>query len=271
VPSTVILAAISVSSRAVYLGLEHIFPRLGRRVQTQQAPTMELQAKAPRPGGMRSAPGRAIAVVTLILALGACAAGAGGSPPLDAAAAARLALAQQERFAGIVPRDENLIGQAAWYEVTEVEDGWRVLIRIGWGDCPAGCINEHRWTYAVARTGSVDLVNEAGDALSDATGVRGTVTAGPTCPVETIPPDPACAPRPVAGAVLVFTDVDGTEVARATSADDGTYAVELPPGAYRVTPQPVEGLMGTPAQMEVEVGAGPPTELQVSYDTGIRG
>jgi hypothetical protein len=213
-----------------------------------------------------------MATLFLLLGLAACAAAPGGSPPIDAAAAARLALAQQARFAGIGPLDESTIGQAAWYEVAGVEDGWQVLIRIGWGDCPAGCINEHRWTYAVGGDASIELINEDGDALPDATGVRGTVTSGPHCPVETIPPDPACAARPVAGAVLVFSDADGTEVARATSAADGTYTVELAPGAYQVTPQPVEGLMGTPALMELEVEAGQPmTELQVSYDTGMRG
>lgn len=186
--------------------------------------------------------------------------------------AARLALAQQQRFAGIGPLDENLIGQAAWYQVAASGDGWEVLIRIGWGDCPAGCINEHRWTYAVARTGSVELLHEDGDLLPDATGVRGTVTAGPTCPVVTDPPDRNCAERLVSGAVLVVSDARGAEVARGTSRDDGTFALELAPGAYHLTPQPVEGLMGTPAVIDFEVGAGQPmTELQVSYDTGIRG
>jgi hypothetical protein len=216
-------------------------------------------------------PGTALIAMTLALGLAACGGGPAASGPADATAAVRLALAQQARFAGIGPLDPNLIGQAAWYEVTETDDGWQVMIRIGWGDCPAGCINEHRWTYAVGRDASVELIQEAGDVLPDATGVQGTVTAGPTCPVERDPPDPDCAARPVVGAVLVFTDPDGTEVARATSAADGTFTLELAPGCYRVTAQPVEGLMGTPAPMDVEVAAGQPmTELQVSYDTGIR-
>jgi hypothetical protein len=233
---------------------------------------MQLLGGNPRPGGMRS-PSRRVAPLLLVLALGlaACAAAPGGSPPIDAGAAVKLALAQQARFAGIGPYDGNLIGQAAWYQVADVEDGWQVVIRIGWGDCPAGCINEHRWTYAVGRDASVELIREEGDALSDGTGVRGTVTAGPTCPVEREPPDPACAERPVAGAVLVFTDTGGLEVARVTSAADGTFTVELSPGAYHVSAEPVEGLMGTPGPMDVEVEAGQPTELQVSYDTGIRG
>ena len=148
--------------------------------------------------------------IVLALFLAACTAapGASGTPP-DAAAAAQLALAQQERFRGIGPFDPNLIGQAAWYKVAPAGDGWEVQIRIGWGDCPAGCINEHLWLYGVTHDGSVHLISEDGDALPGATGVRGTVTSGPTCPVVTNPPNPSCADRPVAGAVLVFRDASG--------------------------------------------------------------
>ena len=214
----------------------------------------------------------AIIGLAVALTLVACARLPGGSAaPMTAAEAAQLALAQQARFVGISARDESLIGQAAWYEVTPANDGWQVVIRIGWGDCPAGCINEHRWTYAVGQDASVRLVREDGDSVPVGTGVRGTVTAGPTCPVVTEPPTPGCEERPVAGAVLVFTTPAGVEVARATSAADGTFSVELAPGAYRLTAEPVEGLMGTPAPMEIEVEPGVSmTELQVSYDTGIR-
>jgi hypothetical protein len=234
---------------------------------------VELQGMTARPSGMTTPTrGAATAALALLMVLAACSSRPGASGAITTAAgAAQLALAQQPRFAGIAPFDENLIGQASWYQVTAAEDGWQVLIRIGWGDCPAGCINEHRWTYAVGKNARVELVRETGDPLPDATGVRGTVSAGPTCPVERDPPDPACAPRLVAGAVLVVTDAAGTEVARATSAEDGTFSIDLGPGAYRLTAQPVEGLMGTPEPMDFEVEAGGPmTELQVSYDTGIR-
>jgi hypothetical protein len=230
-----------------------------------------------RPEDMRSpirpAPLSIVLPLAFVLALGACSASAGASgTPTTAAQAARLALAQESRFAGIGLFDEHQIGQAAWYKVAASSDGWEVLIRIGWGDCPAGCINEHRWTYAVARSGSVKLIKEQGDLLPDATGVRGRVTAGPTCPVVTDPPDPNCADRPVSGAVLVVTNPAGAEVARVTSQQDGTFVLQLAPGSYRMTPQPKEGLMGTPAPVDFEVAAGKPlTELQVSYDTGIRG
>ena len=213
-----------------------------------------------------------IAAVTFVLAVAACAIAPRGSGALTTPdEAARLVLAQQERFRGIGAYDPNLIGQAAWYKVASAGDGWEVQIRIGWGDCPAGCINEHLWVYGVTRDGSVHLISQDGEVPPDATGVRGTVTAGPTCPVVTDPPDPSCADRPVAGAVLVFRDQAGVEVERVTSAADGSFAVELAPGAYRLVAQPIEGLMGTPAPMDVGVEPGQPmTELTVSYDTGIR-
>lgn len=182
-----------------------------------------------------------------------------------------MVLDQNELFAGIGPRDPELIGQAAWYEVAALGDGWRIEVRMGWGDCPAGCINEHRWAYTVSSRGAVELADESGDPVPAGSHVIGTVTAGPTCPVVTDPPDPSCADRPVEGAVLVVATPDGVEVARTTSDGDGRFALSLAPGAYRLEPQPVEGLMGTAAPIEfsVELG-GPTTELLVSYDTGIR-
>jgi len=214
----------------------------------------------------------ALAVAIAVLVQVGCSPAGGGSPgPSIAEGAARLVLAVDQRFAGIGPRDPDLIGQSAWYEVTDTADGWRVQVYIGWGDCPAGCISHHTWIYDVARGGRVELASQEGEPLPGGSGIRGVVTAGPTCPVVTDPPDPNCAERPVAGAGLVIRDAAGVQVASITSAADGSFAVALAPGAYELLPQPVEGFMGTPAALDVRVEAGEPGEpLTVSYDTGIR-
>jgi len=102
------------------------------------------------------------------------------------------------------------------------------------------------------------------------TGIRGVATAGPVCPVVRNPPDPSCAPRPVAGATIVIRDGSGTQVAVAISGADGSYFVSLPPGDYVVDPQPVQGLLGTAAQQPATVASGTITEVQLDYDTGIR-
>ncbi len=102
--------------------------------------------------------------------------------------------------------------------------------------------------------------------------VTGSVTAGPVCPVEQNPPDPACAPRPVEGAVIVATGGDGAEVARATSDADGAYVMDIgQTGTILLTAQPVEGLMGVPEPVTVELTEpGQVVRVDLGYDTGIR-
>ena len=102
------------------------------------------------------------------------------------------------------------------------------------------------------------------------TGIRGSATAGPVCPVERNPPDPSCAPRPVTGATIVIRDGAGSQVAVAISSADGSYSVSLPPGAYVVDPQPVPGLLGAAAKADATVVAWAFTEVPLEYDTGIR-
>ncbi|HXG39870.1 MAG TPA: hypothetical protein VNJ28_02915 [Candidatus Limnocylindrales bacterium] len=80
--------------------------------------------------------------------------------PEEAIAAVK---ALEPRFASLGPPDPGLIGQAHWIAAEPVGDGYRVEVRVGWGDCPAGCIHEHRWVYAVGRDGRVELLGEAGD------------------------------------------------------------------------------------------------------------
>ena len=101
-------------------------------------------------------------------------------------------------------------------------------------------------------------------------GVRGRAVAGPVCPVETVPPDPNCAPRAVAGAVLIVRDGSGHEVARGTTDADGNYVISLPPGSYTVDPQEVEGLFTKAETATVQVPAGGFAQLDWAYDTGIR-
>lgn len=202
------------------------------------------------------------------VALTACAPSAG--QVTTEAEAVALVLDQAPQFADLTPKDPNLIGQAGWYEVTDIDGGWQVVVRIGWGDCPAGCISEHIWTYEVQTDGSVRLVSEDGDPYPATSTLSGLVTAGPTCPVVTEPPDPSCADRPVAGAVIVIEGPGGSEVARATTDAQGRFTADLAPGNYKLVPQDVEGLMGTATPQEVSLNVGEPTEVAVSYDTGIR-
>lgn len=95
--------------------------------------------------------------------------------------------------------------------------------------------------------------------------------AGPICPVESDPPDPSCAPRPVGGAPIVVTPADGSEVVAQGETDaEGRLTLTLPPGDYLVSAGAVEGLTAAPDPVVVSVLANLTTELPVAYDTGIR-
>lgn len=100
------------------------------------------------------------------------------------------------------------------------------------------------------------------------TGVRGTVLAGPTCPVERAGESPCV--RAVAGATIVALDSAGHEIDRVVSDTSGSYFLPLPPGNYEVVPQAVQGLMRVAPPAPVDVTSGAPTELNLEYDTGIR-
>jgi hypothetical protein len=99
-----------------------------------------------------------------------------------------------------------------------------------------------------------------------------TAVAGPTCPVETDPPDPNCAPRPVEGARVLVSPGDGRDIVVADGTTDarGQVTFELAPGDYIVTAFEVAGLMGTPEPATVTVAGDEAEPLTFSYDTGIR-
>lgn len=80
--------------------------------------------------------------------------------PFDAAT---LVIATNPLFTGAAPREEGMIGMTKWWVATPLSDGrFRIDVTIGWGDCMAGCIDRHVWTYEVRPDGSLELVSEAG-------------------------------------------------------------------------------------------------------------
>jgi hypothetical protein len=236
-----------------------------------------------------------LVLAVLAVAAVACSSGASSTtPPLSPSgvsittpedAAARV-IELNPSFEGIEPRDPDVIGGCCFWLATPSADGFEVTIEVGWGDCPSGCIDRHRWTYAVSRDGDVQLLSESGPPvpagepgsgaggssgggiLPGGTGIEGRVVAGPTCPVVTFD-DPACDDRPVPGATIVVLDAAGTEVARTTSDAAGHYEITLPPGPYTIEPQPLEGFFRVAEPVMVTVTGGVVT-ADIAFDTGIR-
>lgn len=112
------------------------------------------------------------------------------------------------------------------------------------------------------------LVLAACGGAAPADGIEGRVLAGPTCPVQRIPPDPGCADRPVAIALEVIS-AGGSVVARAETGADGAFRIAAAPGRYTVrsaAARPLPALRPTP----VEVPRTGWVTLELRADTGIR-
>jgi hypothetical protein len=196
----------------------------------------------------------------------------------SAAQAAALVFASDERFARMQPLRGDMIGQSAWYDASEDATGFSVVITVGAGDCQAGCIEHHTWSYHVDRDGTVALVGDQGDDITleppapsgDAVTLNVSLLAGPVCPVERNPPDPACAPRPVVNVGLGVFNGAGQQVGEGVSDAGGMVSMQLPGGAYYVVATPVDGLMGTAMAQAFAAVGGDQVDLVLGYDTGIR-
>jgi hypothetical protein len=121
-----------------------------------------------------------LAASLLVAALAACSAAGAPSPtpvptarptptpivarvssPADAAA---LVIATNPMFTGTMELRPDVIGASRWWTATPLASGgYRVELTVGWGDCMAGCIERHVWTFDVDASGGVKLVSETGD------------------------------------------------------------------------------------------------------------
>lgn len=122
-----------------------------------------------------------VAATLALLVLAACSpAGAAPSPtpvptirptPTPIAAkvaspedAATLVIASNPIFAGAAQQDPEMIGASKWWTARPTADGgYEIEITVGWGDCMAGCISRHVWTYRVEPDGALELIAEQGD------------------------------------------------------------------------------------------------------------
>lgn len=111
------------------------------------------------------------------------------------------------------------------------------------------------------------VVERTAGQLGDS-GIRGMVLMGPMCPVAR--PDQPCPDQPYE-AVIVVKNATGEEVSRTTSAPDGRFSLDLPPGTYRIVPlSPPDSPFPFAGELTVTVSPAVWTMLDISYDTGIR-
>lgn len=105
--------------------------------------------------------------------------------------------------------------------------------------------------------------------------LKGKISIGPLCPVERIPPDPACLPTMEtykAWATAVWTLNKKTKLATIDPKLDGTYQIVLPSGNYSIDFDVAHtntiGSNNLPAI--VSIANMDTTIFNINIDTGIR-
>ncbi len=107
------------------------------------------------------------------------------------------------------------------------------------------------------------------------TGVlKGKITIGPLCPVETVPPQPGCQPTAqtyITWATAVWNLNKTTKLITLNPSLEGNYRVTLPTGHYIVDlANPQAYRAGSNLPMEITVIKDDSTLFNITIDTGIR-
>ena len=103
-------------------------------------------------------------------------------------------------------------------------------------------------------------------APSGESGVEGTVTIGPTCPVQRI--ESPCPDRPYEAAITAL-DASGHVAAQTRSAADGRFRMLLPTGTYTLRTEST-GALPRAWEESVVVESGRFATIQIVLDSGIR-
>ena len=104
--------------------------------------------------------------------------------------------------------------------------------------------------------------------------LEGTISIGPICPVEKIPPAPACLPTAEtykAYPVYVFTADGKNKILQLQPSPEGIFSSELPPCNYLIVLEKAQitiGASNLPA--EVSITSQDKTLFDINIDTGIR-
>ena len=99
--------------------------------------------------------------------------------------------------------------------------------------------------------------------------VHGQVLLGPICPVERIPPDPACAPKPYKTSIDIWSALTGSRYKSVASDTAGVFNISLDPGTY-VLRATSGSTYPRCSNLQVKVVAGKSQSVIINCDTGIR-
>lgn len=100
-------------------------------------------------------------------------------------------------------------------------------------------------------------------------GIKGTVTLSPTCPVERMPPDPKCAPKPYQTSFNILKKGNTAVIKTIQSNTSGVFNVDLDPETY-ILKAKGGNVLPSCSEASAEVKSGQYATIDISCDTGIR-
>lgn len=114
-----------------------------------------------------------------------------------------------------------------------------------------------------------EIIRHEANVLPSEPNLIGQVLLGPTCPIERIPPDPDCAEKPYATAIVVYRNGSKTPFLIGNSNEDGSFRFTLPSGSYILAAK--GGAMFPRCdEKEILIHRGIFINTNISCDTGIR-
>ncbi len=101
--------------------------------------------------------------------------------------------------------------------------------------------------------------------------VSGRVTLSPICPVERVPQEPQCSPKPYATTIEIKEAGKGVVMKTVQSDNMGVFKIDLPVGTYVLHALTVNNApMPSCAPVNITIKSGQVTTQDISCDTGIR-
>jgi len=124
-------------------------------------------------------------------------------------------------------------------------------------------------TNANGTSNSMDFTL-TGTSQANDSGISGTVTLGPTCPVQSYPPQQGCGNQPYSTTLGIVTYGNSEYVSTTTTSDaNGNFSIALPVGSYTISSQNSNAYPRLSPQI-VNVLPHQYTNVNLTFDTGIR-
>lgn len=133
----------------------------------------------------------------------------------------------------------------------------------------------YRSIFGIVLLTAIFFISGCDKRMTQETGyLEGVISIGPICPVERVPPDPACLPTAEtykAYPVSIFTSDGKAKILQLNPSLDGSFSSELPSGNYSVVLEKAQNYIGgSNLPAEISIRARDKTLLNINIDTGIR-